>query len=205
MKELDFLPKTFHEARRRSRLMRRNVLYSLGLAIAFASVHAINTSHLRSARAGLADLRTDDRARSLQRQELQALQARQQTLADRLELVSRLEDDAPLDVVLAEIAAQMNDAIAIRSLQVKTLPPAEIAPEDRDPLLDRGPTRVVLGGVAADDMQVGILLGHLGGSALFKDVKLSFSREIQDAGRRMREFELTFVLIRVAFDQGEEE
>jgi len=123
MKELDFLPESFHQARRRSRLMRRNALYSLALAAAFASVHAINASHLRSARAGLARLRTDARATALHRRRLQALHASRHTLADRLHLVTRLDDDAPLDLVLAEVAAHMNDAIAIRSLQVKTLPP----------------------------------------------------------------------------------
>jgi len=91
----------------------------------------------------------------------------------------------------------MGDTVALRSVAVKLTPPAKTDARPTDPVLDRGPTRVVLTGVAGTDVQVGVLFGRLAEAPLFHDVKLSFSRETQQAGRQMREFELTFTLQRV--------
>jgi len=203
MKELDFLPRSFHEARRRRYLMRQNGLYATGLVIALGCLHFMNDSQLRLAEASLASLHAGDQERMLQRTQLQVLQARKLTLQERIDLISRLEDDAPPDAVIAAIARHMSDSMAIRSLTIEVTDLEDAGPEKTDSLLERGPTRGVLCGVAADDMQVGILLGRLAGSALFDDVRLSFSRETEEAGRKMREFELVFTIKRVAFAEGE--
>lgn len=198
MKELDFLPESFHQARRRRHLIRRNVLYSFVLVVAFGCLHFVNASQLRSAQAALTELHTGDEARNLLRNQLEVLQNRKQVLKDQLDLVNRLDDDAPLDVAVAEIAAQMNDSMAIRSLLVETTAPDGVDADKRDPLLDRGPTRVVLDGVAVDDIKVGNLWGRLDASPLFDQVKLSFCEGTEEAGRQMRKFQLVFNVKRVA-------
>jgi hypothetical protein len=203
MKEVDFLPESFHQARIRRRLVRRNVVYSLVLLVGFASLHLVKASQLRSAHAALTDLSAGDQPRSLLRGRLRVLQNRKRALQDRLDLVNRLDDDAPLDVAVAEITAQMSDSMAIRSLLVETTAPDGVDADKCDPLLDRGPTRVVLDGVAVDDVQVGSLWGRLDASPLFDRVKLSFCDGAEEAGRRMRKFQLVFDVRRVALSRVE--
>ena len=198
MKELDFLPRSFREARRRRHVIRRNTLYSIGLAIALGCLHVINQSEIRSAQASLAATHANNEERNVDQHRLQTLRAREQVLEDRLEWVSRLEDDAPLDAVIAEITRHMDNAMAIRSLVVETTPVGNADPDWTDPLLDRGPTRVVLDGVAPNDVQVGIFFGRLAECALFDDVKMSFSQEAEEVSRQMREFQLIFTVRRVA-------
>ncbi len=197
MKELDFLPRDFHEARRRRYLMRRNTLYLIALGIALGCLHFVNGSQLRSAKASLDAFHAGDHERNLQRNRLRELRAGKQGLEARLGLLSRLDDDAPLDIVVAQITRYMNDSMAIRSLVVESTPLENADPEASDPLLDRGPTQVVLGGIAATDVEVGIFFGRVAECALFDDVKLSFSRKIEEAGRQMCEFELIFKVRRV--------
>jgi len=66
-----------------------------------------------------------------------------------------------------------------------------------DALLDRGRTEVVLRAVAATDVEIGIFFGKLTASPLFDDIRLGFSREMERAGRAMREFELKIAVKRV--------
>jgi hypothetical protein len=53
MKELDFLPPTFHQAIRRRRQMRQNVWMALGLAAAMAALHILDVTHVRPAEAAI--------------------------------------------------------------------------------------------------------------------------------------------------------
>ncbi|MEP0845149.1 MAG: hypothetical protein HRF43_20800, partial [Phycisphaerae bacterium] len=48
MKDLDFLPASYWAAIHRRRQNRRNALLSAGLFLALASLHALNSSRLRT-------------------------------------------------------------------------------------------------------------------------------------------------------------
>jgi hypothetical protein len=197
MKDLDFLPASFHAARRRRRQRRRNILYVATVIVSLVGLHGINEIRIRAAEASLARLDAASTSLDPKRQQLAGLRARHQVLDHRMTLISRLDDDAPINAVLAEITRYMNEAMALRSVSIESTVPKAPKGGSADPVLDRGPTRVVLQGVAAHDVQIGQFWGQLRQSPLFAEVELSYTRKTQEQGRQMREFELACTLKRV--------
>jgi hypothetical protein len=91
--------------------------------------------------------------------------------------------------------------MAVRSLSLEIQPVVPEGAEEIDPVLDRGPTRLVLRGEASSDIQVGIFVGKLSACQLFDDVQLKFSREAESPGALDRAFELAFTVKRIALDR----
>lgn len=212
MKEFDFLPDSYHAAIRRRRQSRRNLIWTLGLAVAMGLLHFSTESRIRTASASLTAMRQSETTGVSQRARRDALKLQCDKLQHRMDLVSQLDDDAPMDAAVGEIVRLMGDAMAMRWLSIETDAPAAstaqaaAAPEkanpaekrDSDPVLDRGTTWVHLTGVAPNDIEVGIFFGRLTSCPLFKQVEMEFSRQIEDQGRQMREFEMKFSLRHVA-------
>ncbi len=198
MKELDFLPQSYHDAARRRVEFRRNVFMTLGLVLAMACLHGLNLVRVQSAEAALAALRNGQGGWQSARSLVASLEARKALGQQRLELINRLEDAAPLDAAIGELAGLLTESMAISGLYVNTTVPA--APPAPGQAIDRevpsapATTWVRMTGMAANDVEVGIFLGKLGACPLFSDVTLSFSRDARNAGKRMREFEVKFTL-----------
>jgi Fimbrial assembly protein (PilN) len=209
MKEIDFLPIQFHKTLIKRHRTRRNVWFCLALGTSLAMLHGVGVTRIRSAQASLDSIRISDGERLARRMKLRDLQAKRETLAQRAGLISQLDDNAPLDVVLSEITKLMSESMALKKISLETLKPAKPEGKDKnepmaeskksDPLLDRGNTEMALSAVAANDVEVGIFFGRLSSSPLFENVRLSFSRELEQSGRAMREFELKFSVKRVVF------
>ncbi len=217
MKELDFLPRQFREARRRRLLMRRNGAFMIVLVLGFAGLHVVTTTRVRSAEAALESLRSGDRERSAELARLSAIESEMTTLRQDADLVDRLEDDAPMHVVLAELTRMMTKSMAIVSLSAAwaappggveggaAAPPGTTAAPTRkaDPVFDRGAMRMELVGVAADNIDIGFFMGKLTESPLFRDVAMGYSHTVERDGRQMREFKLSFAVNRVSVEQSE--
>ena len=186
MKELDFLPRSFHEAARRRRRTRRNLLYSLAVVTSLAVLHGLTRSEIRSAQAALVTFREGAGLRGAQRERLIGLRQMNTGLQARADLLCRLEDDAPLDAVIAEITRLMSPGVALRSLSVRRTAPAEVGPaEVRGGLpvghsvtatpggpAQQGRMEAVLQGVAPSDVDVGTYFGRLSGCPLLEGVPL---------------------------------
>jgi len=208
MKEIDFLPAQFHETLLRRRRTRRHICFCLGLGAGLIMLHGVGVSRIRTAQASLDAIRISDGERLVRRMKLRDLQAKRETLTQNAGLISQLDDNAPLDVILSEITKLMSDSMAFRKLSLETLASPKPEKDKNDPtaeskkpdlLLDRGSTEMVLSAVAANDVEIGIFFGRLSSSPLFENVRLGFSREMEQTGRAMREFELRFAVKRVAF------
>jgi hypothetical protein len=181
------------------------------LVAAFGGLHLLNETRLRSVQAALTVLRSGDESRQRMQSRLDGLSGEKTRLDHRAQLVSLLDDDAPMDAVLAEITRLMTESMRISSLLVKTDPPAFDSgaaashnpnapglPAVPDPVLARGPTRVTLLGLAASDVEVGVFFGKLSASPLFADLTLAYSRQADGPGTRgLRQFELSFRVRRV--------
>ena len=111
MKELDFLPQTYRDAVRRRRQTRRNLYYGLALAFALVGLHVSNASRIRSAEATLTALLFDGGTWESARGQVMALEARKALLQRRAALINELEDDAPLDAIIGEIAPLLSESI----------------------------------------------------------------------------------------------
>lgn len=206
MKEIDFLPHSYHQAVRRRTERRRNLLMCVGLALAMICLHGLNVTRIRSAEAALSAMRNGSGAWQSAQARLSALEKQKASLRERLDLISRLEDAAPLNAAIGEIAGLMTGSMAIRELSVETASP-DAAGRSSVPLSPQTAaqtggvvkagisspteTRVRMTGVAATDVEVGIFLGKMGACPLFSNVTLGYSREERAAGRKMREFEVS--------------
>lgn len=204
MKELDFLPQSVHEARRQRQQTRRNTIFTVALCCGLAGLHSVNNTRIASAEAALQAVRTDNGAWRFALNRVQALQSTKRALQERADLISRLEDNAPLDAVLANITQLLGESMSIRSLVIEpelAVPSSQspavaaAAGESKDEQVTQPPVHVRLVGTATSDVEVGIFVGRLSGSVLFDNVKLQFSRQLEDGG--MREFELRFQVRRV--------
>ena len=189
MKELDFLPQSFHEAVRQRRQFRRNILFSIGLLIALGSLHVVNQKRIRTAEACLSTLCSGSGSFQNARQLIDSLRIRKDVLAERAALLNRLEDGAPLDAIMGEISRLMGDPMAIRTLQIETERPADDhagagnlqggkTTNDQTPQPSAvprpGATKVQLTAVAANDMEIGVFLGRLSTCPLFEDIRMAF-------------------------------
>lgn len=200
MKNLDFLPASFHRQRRRRHQRRRHTLYTVAVVLCLGSLHVVNTTRIRSAEAALQEFRQLDAGRESSRRQLVELRKRRDMLGQRMEIVNHLDDDAPINAIVAEITRHVDDNMALQSLSVELTTPVSEKGHSADPVFDHGRTRVVLRGVAAHDVQVGAFFGRLGQSPLFEKVELSFSRQTEKADRLMREFQLVFLVKRITLE-----
>ena len=198
MKELDFLPKSFHDAARRRMRNRTNLILSAAEAGSWATLCVFNATRLRSAQAALNVLKSTEDARFAQQVRLDVLQERRDTFQKNAALIERLDDDAPLHVVLAEITRLMTDSMQVRSIELSVEPLAGDGKTPVDPLMDRESTAATLRGLAKSDVDVGIFFGRLSESPIFDNAALGFSRGQGDGLDGAREFELSFRVRRVS-------
>lgn len=215
MKELDFLPPSFHKAIWRRRQLRRNIILSFGLLIALVSLHVVNQGRIRSAEACLSTLRSGSGSFQNARQLIDSLHDRKDLLTKQAALLDRLEDGTPLDAIVGEISRLMGNPMAIRSLEINTQRPANEHVGADNPQVPGtandqtqqlatvpipGPIEVRLTAVAASDMEIGVFLGRLSTCPLFENIRMVFSQETQDEQQSMREFQLTFTVKRVEIE-----
>ncbi len=213
MKELDFLPQSFHQAIARRREHRRNVMLSIALVVAMSMLHIVNHRRISSAQAALASLRSASGSFQNARALAESYRARKTVLQQQADLLDRLEDSAPPDAVLAEITRYMTKAMGLRAMQTesresvpqavevrrsrnRSQPEAQEAPEVVT-VPHREPTQVRLTGVAASDLEVGVFFGRLSSSPMFDNVQMVFSQETTVDEQPMREFQLTFEVKRI--------
>ena len=203
MKELDFLPRTYRQAIWRRQQNRRNVCYSVALAVALMGLHVANISRIRSAEATLAGLLADGSTWEVARAQVSGLQQRKELLQRQFALTNQIEDDAPLDAIIGEITQLLTESMAIRSITVQTASP-DSKNEDgknkggQNKESEHKVTCVELFGIAATDVEVGMFMERVSSCPLFEDTKLSYCREPETAVRQTREFELKFATKRVA-------
>lgn len=198
MKDIDFLPLKYHETVHRRRENRKNALLCALLVMAFGGLHLMNASRIRTTEAALNVLRAGDQSRYAEIQRLRELQTRRQTLQEQEALLERLDDDAPVDAVLAELTRLMPKGMRVKALSIKVEPVQVVDPKTApDPVLDRDATRGSLTGLAVSDVEVGIFFGKLSASPLFGEVSLAFSRDAGPQHPGAREFELGFRVLRV--------
>jgi hypothetical protein len=209
MKEIDFLPRSFYDAWIRRRQTQRNVCLCVVLAISLGLLHFTTAARVRKAEAALAGFHAQMGEHQSERSRVEALHARKQLLEAHAALISELDDDAPVDAVIGTVTQLMTESMALRGITLQVQPaagndpgkpgvPDAIGGKPVDFVTSRGRTELVLSGVAATDVEVGIFFGKLAASPFFEDVRLMYSRDAEQAGRQMREFELRSLVKRVS-------
>ncbi|HOW72255.1 MAG TPA: hypothetical protein PKY77_16770 [Phycisphaerae bacterium] len=211
MKELDFLPPGYHLANATRREWRKNFVLSLLAIASLAGLHQVNEGRIRTATADLQAIDAGIGSVRHARDKLTALSERKSRLSRQAALAADLRDKAPLDAVIAEMTAMLNNGTVLRAIEITTRPPEEYPlrpPYSPDPhpsvagagtetgdtarssASRYGPLQVLMTGIADGDMEVGMFYGRLGSSSRVTDLHMNYTRETELCGRQMREFEI---------------
>lgn len=206
MNHTDFLPQWYVDRLVLRQYSRRNLVWALSLMAALGTLYTANVTRIRSASAALADYQEEQMKQEQIRLRMASLQGRKTVLDSEAELLSRIDDHAPVDLVMAEVASQLSDAMAIRSLKLERVEEDVKRTEGADTQSatnqKRTVTRVRLQGVSPSDVEIGMLYGRLSSSRLFEGVELHFTRETVESNREMRIFEISFRVVAVSLVNG---
>ena len=177
MKEFDFLPANFHRARRHRRQMRRHVI--AGVIIATGLLALNWASPIRLSRA------SDPAPQDPHEAVTGAIPARGYVgytplvSADRrIEMIDRLQNEAPPSLTIAEVARCLDDTTTTQSLTI----------EWRDEL------QVTIIGTASSHKDVNALHDRLNRCDFFDLVKLQILQPISQPDRLEYTFKLTVVV-----------
>lgn len=192
MKQIDFLPTAFHEVRRRRRRARHDVLCCLATAVVLLTLHEVAQTGIRKAEASLTGLRSTRDRQSIQ-QRVRQLQQDRSALRAQAALLDRIDSGIRLHELLSEVTRTAAAPTQLTSLSIEPSRQGDTA----------DPVRLVLGGVAASDLDVGVLCGRLSSSSMFDEVLVRYSRPAPQGKPLAREFEMTCT-VRVAARPGVE-
>jgi hypothetical protein len=202
MKDIDFLPKRFHEARQRRQINRRNVVLFAILIGALCLLYITNESRIRTVSAARTTLHDQEVDYQSLNARLGGIREQKRQLIRHTDLVSRFDDDAPLDAVIAEMVRMMSDSMAISRMEVDIERTESVGSQGAGsrPGVQWGSTSVSIGGYAVADVEVHVFLTNLSQSPLFDDVRLGPLRPGEVHGRKVRQFEIQFKIRRVTIE-----
>ena len=202
MRELEFLPDWYPQARRRARLLRMECWVALLLLAGLGTWLALAQRNVRQAEASAATVATQ-----LAQSELELMHLRQQLelkaqLEVQKQIVARLGLPVETSRLLRTLDALMAKEMSLQELSLDTeervrqvaqgaAAPAAPAPGAGDPPLERR-LRVKLLAVAPSDVDLANFLVGLTNTPFFEQVSMTFSRDRSEGGHLMRQFEVTF-------------
>lgn len=209
---LDFLPERIRMQRRRRRRLRIHAVALAALAAVLAGWVALDVGRLREVRAELQSVRRQAAGVDLQvqrRAELERqmadlmLKARiSRTLGCRvsaLELVCELESLLPENMFLTDLALETVSVGASRQLARAGVRgramPAALREASGGPESERR-VRVVLTGLAPNDVAVANFVAQLSASEIFEDVGMGYTKTTNYRGRRARQFQASVYVVR---------
>jgi hypothetical protein len=207
MRKIDFLPESYREScRRRAARARRAWLAGLVLAV-LASWFAVEEWRLREVRSQLEYLARQNKTAMAGLEHIANLQTEQAALLDRHRLLQELQSPVSSVETMFRIARLLPENMALKQMQMTCQPAsapgvkaggeaAAATAEGRAGQAaqagPRGAPRISLWGVAASQVDVGVLVGQLSGCREFANVRLDYSKAADVEGRRAQEFRVTF-------------
>lgn len=203
MKNIDFLPLSYHEARQRRRLRLRR----LWLAVVGVCVLAgwLGTDELRvhRARRQLESLLVQNDTVQAGLEQIAQLQAEQAALLDRYRLVEALESPVSCVTTLQRIAELLPQDVVLRQLQLTcgtaaNLPGTQVAPAPATPQDHPDTIQLILSGIAPSQVDIAILVGRLSGCRDFANVRLEYSKASTVESRQVHEFRVTVDVVKPA-------
>lgn len=189
MREVDFLPESYHRSLRlRRSLIRQGWL--MGALLLAAVLRAVLLRHHASAAAAEATrVQAQVLAANVQLAEADALMKAKALWAARERQIESLGAHVGAARVLAALDEAMPGGVALTDLQFdEDGRPSTTAPATA-PAVRR--LRVRVEGVAVTAGELQKFVGKLGGQPFFEGVTVGFSRDVIESGRAVRQFELS--------------
>ena len=213
MSTINFLPQSFYRQRKR----RGRLVIEAIIVVAFAALlvagHVLGEQGLQTLRDYAAE--TEDEGTQVQTQfkELASLQAEYRELSGQLRVYHQVLPPVGFTQVLATISQLAPESIAFTDMKLeckRPTPGPRVAVEDakskkssktKSPVAVKvvDPLIVELTGLSPDDGRIADFVGKLAECALFKEVKLEFSRPTEQGGLLGRRFRVS---MQVPFDRS---
>lgn len=205
MREIDFRPEKYRMSRKRKRdrVIRATLLGILAVELILGSVGTrIRTA---AAREDVVKLRGEFESQAEVLRGLDDLLTDMGELRSRRQLLSDVAGGAPVHSMLAELSHMMPDATVLTEVYLTQerrigdasavtdggLEPAATPPSPHSKGGHKRVGRLEITGWAASDINVGSFMTNMAGSALFRNVRLNYSKPVVVKGRAVREFKLT--------------
>jgi hypothetical protein len=214
MKELNFLPRSFVEARRRRRILRMQILVMAAILAALVAWFTAGHMALGRVEAEIRGARDVEDVLGRQLQAMQQLQRRQGELLRRQEFQCRLGNWVPRSNVVVLVTRVLPERVGLVELRMLPAKPSqerlrELGIEDRS----RGPrsrarrrktaemeeqevqTELVITGIAPSDSHCTRVVARMGAHSAFKNVRLVYQRHRLMGERILREFQIRCLLV----------
>ncbi|MFP4106720.1 MAG: PilN domain-containing protein [Phycisphaerae bacterium] len=210
MNKVDFLPEHIKEARRQRMRMMVNANVLIVLAAVLAGIGFLREDSVKEAQAGLEHVE-QRRGQVTQQLELRKELERQQ---GDLRVKKRIDDElgsrASALVIMGELDRLLPKSMALKDLRIEAtdvrVPVKKAGLQTNGPVVAGGSAqastrvvkrvRLVITGLAPNDVDVANFIGQLSACPLFEDVNMGYSKTIEFRQRQAREFQASCYVIR---------
>ena len=226
MKELNFLPRSFVEGRRRQRILRMQSLAIVAVLIALTAILTASQAVLGRVEGETVNARRTEELLGRQVVQMQHLKRQQADLLRQQETQRRLGNWVPRSNVLLLVSRILPQGVGVGKLTVKPrylkkhhaleVGLNESAPNvrSRGRARARGPLRsdenedvfaeLTLTGIAPSDVHIATLVAEMEAHAAFTTVRLTYSRHKLAGERILREFQVSCKLVEKELEKPRE-
>jgi Tfp pilus assembly protein PilN len=199
MRELDLLPKWYRQTLSHRRLVVTQGWVTVALGLGLSTWVALAQQSIHSERTQLTNLESQVTQSKSDLDEMAALQERRRQWVVQEQMISRLGMHVEAARLIRALDTAMPREISFSQLQVET--------EERKP--DPAPNarlvvagapsivrqlRLTIQGVAPSDLDLANFVSQLSAVPFFEQVAINYVKEIDESGRLMRSFEITFTV-----------
>ncbi len=201
MREVEFLPAWYTVVRRRKLAVTIQAWATVGLAIALIVCTGIARFRVLTARNELISLRHDMAKTQEDLNRLDSMTQIKRRWSEQGQVLSKIGVSVESTRLLGLIAQSTPESISLIGMNLTTEEKIDAAKtlvnvrasRDKEPAIDRK-LRVRLQGVAPSNAEVADMMTRLASNSFLEDVSMGYTKDSDQSGRLVREFEVTFAL-----------
>lgn len=201
MREIEFLPQWYTTVRRRKLAVTIQIWSTVVLAIVMLVWTGVSRFRVLTAQNELASLRHDMANTQQELSRLDAMTQIKRRWSEQGEVLSKIGVSVESTRLLGLIAQSTPESISLIGMSLQTEEKIDAAKtlinaratRDKEPAVDRK-LRVKLQGVAPSNAEVADMMTRLAANNFLEDVSMGYTRDSDQSGRLVREFEVTFAV-----------
>jgi len=198
---MEFLPAWYRAGRRRRVAVVVQAWGTVALMLVLLIYTGVSRYRLIASRNELGELRRDMAVTQKDLDELNTMKHLQRRWTEQGEVLSKLGVSVESTRLMSLLAQSTPESVALIGLNLQTEEKVEAiksvaaarALKDKEPPINRK-LRVSVQGVAPSDAEVADLMAKLGAVTFLDDVSMSYSKDADQNGRAVRQFEVTFAM-----------
>ncbi|CAN5400721.1 hypothetical protein BH10PLA1_BH10PLA1_02590 [soil metagenome] len=199
MRNMEFLPSWYSVVRRQRIAVIVQAWATVALLLTLLVTTGVAKYRLISSRGELAGVKKEMAVTQKDLDELDSMLQVQRRWTEQGQVLAKLGVSVESTRLMSLLAQATPESVALIGLNLQTEEKAEpvrtisAARAMKEPLIDRK-LRVRVQGVAPSDAEVADLMAKLGAVVFLDDVSMSYSKDADQNGRAVRQFEVTFAM-----------